>query len=404
MNLGWLIWGVACIACSTKTDDSGLVDDSPPAPTGHEQLFVATGEYSASPSWHAVLRFDEAEAADAVVTPAATVPLKASTDAAGTKLLFGHGMYLWQSRNEMFVSTLFTNSANAECAQCMPTTPSGSIAVLNNITTADGAQTVVRHIFGGHGAGDVTGVHQPHGLWIDEPRDLLYVANTFGHTLLVFANASAATGNVAPARTLTSAKLGSPANVFLDQPADRLFVASIATGGQANKPAILIYNRASTRDGADDPDVRIIGTATRLAEGNNQTTHNVWYDPTSKLMFVGHHTNEILIYDLAGVDLDPAAPTDLELVPRVIQVNENDGDVASWSVYGLAYVAAHDRLYVSTGATMGGPKPGAPPNAIKVYDGVSQTAASGRVAPTRVIGWSNGTTYFPPQPLWVIEQ
>jgi hypothetical protein len=37
-------------------------------------------------------------------------------------------------------------------------------------------------------------------LWIDEARDLLDVANTFGGSILVFDHASTADGNVAPAR------------------------------------------------------------------------------------------------------------------------------------------------------------------------------------------------------------
>jgi hypothetical protein len=56
--------------------------------------------------------------------------------------------------------------------------------------------------------------------------------------------------------------------------------------------------------------------------------------------------------------------------------------------------AEGDRLFIASK----GPG-GSPPNAIKVYDGVS--SSSGRARPARAIHWPSGGTYFPPQPLWV---
>lgn len=386
-------------------DDAGPTDSGTPA---HERLYVGTGEYNGKQNWHGVLRFEDAAALDSTAFgpyPAtSTIPIKSTTDSAGVKLNFAHGFYVWEARDEMYIATLFTRADNVECGPCDPMSPeqSGSVAVLSGISKADGPQKISRHLFGGDvPAQDATQINQPHGLWIDEGRDLLYVANTFGRKLLVFNSASTVSGNTPPSRILTSPKLGFPVFVFVEPSTDVMFIASMATPPIAPAPAILFYRNASNVDAAAEPDIRIMGPNTRLSAGNNQTTHNVWFDRTSKLLFVGHHTNEVLVYDLSKVDLENAGPMDLDLAPRVIDVSTLDADIPAWSVYGLFYVGAEDRLYVSTGHAMMGPSVGSPPNAVKVYDGVSSPMFSGREQPSRLIHWQNGNIYFPPQPLWV---
>src|SRR5262249_18491724 len=133
---------------------------------------------------------------------------------------------------------------------------------------------------------------------------------------------------------------------------------------------------------------------------NNQTTHNVWFDRKSGLLFVAHHTNEVLIFDLSGVDL-ASPPAEIDLAPRVLDASSSDAEIPHTSVYGLFYVPEADRLYVSVGYANMGPKPGTPPNGVFVYEGVSDPAVTGRAAPARKIGWSSSNKYFPPQPLWV---
>lgn len=369
----------------------------------HDRLFVGTGEYSATPDWHGILRFEDAFGADPM-TPDATIPMKQTTDAAGTKLLFEHSFFVHEGRDEMYVSTLFTNSANKECMPCDPMDPTqpGSIAVLQNISTVDGPQTVARHIFGGDDpVNDKTGLVQPHGVWVDVSHDELYVANTFGKNILVFADAAHANGNTPPTRTIYNPGLGTPVFVFVDEVNDWLFVASMPSPPEAPEPQIAIFRDASTLNGNIGPHLQLHGPNTRIGAGNNQTTHNVWYDRDTQLMFVGHHTNEVLIFDMKDVDFQAKPPVHLDLAPRVIDVSTSDADVAQWSVYGLFYVPEVDRLYVATGFAMGGPQAGTPPNAVLVFDGVSSPSVMGRAEPTQRIHWGNGDTYFPPQPLWV---
>jgi hypothetical protein len=245
---------------------------------------------------------------------------------------------------------------------------------------------------------------------MDTSRDLLYAANTFANNILVWNNASTVTGNVAPARTITYSSLGKPVHLYVDDVSDLMFVVSMNTGITQKGGAVFIFKSASTLSGSVTPFIRIYGPDTRLDSGNNQTTHNVWYDSGHKLLFVGHHTNEVLIFDLSTVDFQSSTPSDIAPAPRVIKINENDddSDQYNWSAYGLFYQADLDRLFVSAGNTNGGtatksgpPGVGLTTHAIRVYNTISDPSKSGRLTPDKNIKWSSVTTYYPPQPLWV---
>ncbi len=118
---------------------------------------------------------------------------------------------------------------------------------------------------------------------------------------------------------------------------------------------------------------------------------------------------------MSSVDFTVPGTTDLtSLAPRVLKINEStdNSDQHKWSAYGLFYVAATDRLYVSAGysgsSTLTGSCAGASgdesapaQNSVKVYDNVSDPSVSGVYTPTRVLHWSNQNQFYPPQPLWV---
>lgn len=371
-----------------------------------ERLFLGTGEYDPASLWDAVLRFDDSGSiAGSAATPDGTVPVKQVTSAgSGMSLNFAHSIFYDRSRDELYLASLFTNG--------VPPAPSGSIGVLANASSANGASVMVRHIFG-----PSIPFNKPHGVWVDTTRDILYAANTFAENILVWDHASGVDGDIPPDRIITysGSFMGKPVNVFVEPVSDLMFVAtmqSTAIAGGMGGPAIFVFKNASSLQGDRTPDVRIYGGTTRIDAGNNQTTHNVWYDATTGLMFVGHHTNEVLIFDLSGVNLAPAiVPTDYTaLAPRVLQINQNadNSDQYDWSCYGLFYLAEQDRLYVSAGHTQGGtattsgpPGTGLTDHAVRVYDGVSASSVSGVYPPTRNIFWSSVTTYYPPQPLWI---
>ena len=359
-----------------------------------ERLYVGTGTFDPAEDRHGILRFENAESLDSRTagpyTPDAIIPIKQTFDRFGVRLFFAHGLYLVESRDEMYVASILTNASNSD-GPFGPSDETGSIGVIANASEANGPQTLVRHIFGSN-----TQILLPHGVWVDETRDLLYVASPAAGNVLVFENASTVDGNIAPSRVIDHAKMGQPFFVFIDEAANRLFVASVDDGTpSAPEAALLIYNNASTLDGNVEPNVRIIGPNTRLEVGGD-TTHNVWYDSTTQLLFAAHRTNEILIFDLSTIDLSPASAMDYNLSPRVIKINEDptDADVRDWKASGLFYIPEEDRLYVSAD------HPAPVSQAIKVYDDVSDPSVSGMVTPTQVIHWANGR-YYSPQPLWV---
>ena len=387
-------------------DDAAPLDDDDAAPGG-DRLYFATGEYDPSTDWHAVLRFEGAESIDSLTTGPAeadgTLNVQATGDAAGISLNFAHDIHVDESRDELWMSALFTTEDGHPCAG--PGEVCGSIGVVGGASSLGGSAGLDRHLFG-----PSTEINQPHGIWIDGTRDMLYAANTFSMEVLVWHSASTADGDLAPDRDFFSWGMGAPVDVFVQSDQDRAFIASMNVFGAPEplQPQVLIYDDVSTLDGQVDWDYRIVGPSTRLAAGNNQTTHNVWFDADSDLLFVGHHTNEVLIFDLGPMWGNPG---DHDLTPRVLRINEDaDGsDEFDWSAYGFVLDPVTDELYVSAGYTPGNsefsgpPEPGSPRQAIKVYGGALEPTFGGNVTPSREIHWTSGNQYWPAQPLWLTK-
>lgn len=365
----------------------------------HERIYIGTGEYNPFPDWHGILRFEDAmnynsgPLCDSTYTPEGVIPVQACST--GTMFMnFEHGFYLDEGNDRMYVSTLFTNPGNILTTN--PDTAKGSIAIFDNMSTLNGGTSPTRHIFG-----DLTGLRQPHGCWLDESRDMLYVANSFACNILVFNNASTRDGNTPPDRIISWGTLAAPVYIYIDEVNDRMFVACSGIGC-GSQPKVAIYNNASTINGVIQPIITIEGSNTRLLHGN-PTVHNVWYNSLNGLLAVGHHTFELLFFDLNTISLNPGAPTTHNLTPRVIQINDEITltDTANHNLYGFFWDEERDMMFLSDGISSGGPTPGSPPNVIKIYENVSDTATHGVVTPARTICWSNGDVYFPPQPIWV---
>lgn len=382
---------------TTAAETTGPAPDlGGPPPAMGERLYIGTGEYLATQDWHGILRFDHSEELDSAVdgpfTPDATVNVQASADVDGVHLNFVHTIFVDEARDELYAGALFTTEEGMTCPMA---SLCGSIAVFAGASTMDGPQVVSRHLYG-----PKTGLLQPHGVWIDHSRDTLYVANTFAGQLLAWESASTVDGDLAPNRTVTWPEMGAPVFLYVDEPTDRAFVAVMPMIG-GKKPGVLIYPSISTLDGVQPPPHRIQGPSTRLEIGN-QTTHNVWFIAEGELLVVAHHTNEVLIYDLSGLEWGYQGPTlDHDLTPRVLEINEAADDQGKWSAYGIFYVRALDRLYVSAGYTPMGPAANSPEHAVKIYEGVHDPSLAGQVKPAREVRWTNVNQYFPPQPLWV---
>ena len=358
-----------------------------------------------------MLRFDESEnyniePGEILYVPDGTVPFKEGYINGTTKLNFGHGFYYHKSADRMYVATIFTNTNNYLTTNT--DTAVGAIAIYDNVSTADGAVNPTRYIFGSN-----TQLLQPHGCFLDESKDILYVANTFGGNILAFNNGSTITGNVAPDRVIEHDSLGLPVNVFVDSIIDRIFVCAMPAMGHGPghvpsklKSQIAIYNNASTQDGSVEPPVRITGDNTRMMM-INQTVHNSWFNASKNLLAVGHHTNELLIFDMDKFNWEPTVPSKFDMIPRVIRVDDPTlgHDSTDVNLYGFYWDIESDIMYCSVGVDNpgGGPTFTCPPNAVKIFSNISDSSVSGILAPDRVIYWSNCSMYYPPQPIWVTK-
>src|SRR5207237_9482132 len=78
-------------------------------------------------------------------------------------------------------------------------------------------------------AGDKTQLNWPAAIKLNPQNGDLYVANDIGQSILVFANAASARGNVAPVRAVKGPKtlLRNPTGVFLDVKNNELWASDL---------------------------------------------------------------------------------------------------------------------------------------------------------------------------------
>ncbi len=243
--------------------------------------------YVVSSGSNAILVFNNASRATGNIAPSRNITGAATTlntpggiwlDSANDSLYVVNGL------NSILVFTASTANGNVAPAR----TISGAATTLNNpygqiwldaaddrlyvtnglassilvftASTASGNVAPARTI-----AGAATTLGAPQGIWLDSASDQLYVADTGNDTILVFTNARTADGNIAPARTITSAGM-TPEWIWLDSVTDRLYVANYPT-------SILVFNGASTANGTVAP--------ARIISGGNTLLGNVrgiWLD------------------------------------------------------------------------------------------------------------------------------
>lgn len=409
-----------------------------------DRIYLGTGEYDCKRDWDSIIRFDAATTEGGILQEDGLIPVKHITDADGNHLNFIHNMYVVEERDEMYISSLFTGidykaQSGYDCTAFSDFTAleAGSVGIIANVSTATGPQTLARHLYG-----DKTGLKQPHGIWIDESRDILYIANTYASNILVYENASQVDGNLAPDRVISSPALRYSTYIMVDEATDRLFATNFSAINQGRTPlpddgsraSVLVFEQASTLDGVVTPSIRLIDDGvspdrTGLTNGAIHITHNVWYDAPSNLAFVAHHTDEVLIYDLGSVAEQCDDPYHCELAPQaLLQIGTGATLTAFPSVYSVVYDYALDRLYTTVGFTdftgyldlqtfevAPGDyiMPGFPQNGIYVFDGVRDLEGSLAPEPIAIIGWQSAIDahfdpaigvedrYFPPQPIWV---
>ncbi|HWF03403.1 MAG TPA: hypothetical protein VHA06_06935 [Candidatus Angelobacter sp.] len=177
------------------------------------------------------------------------------------------------------------------------------------------------------------------------PTGKLYVSNSNDNSIFRFDNAFTATGNVAPAATISggATTLSSPAFITLDSVNDRLFVANNGGAG------VLIFDNISTKTGSIAPERTITGPLIAPTD--------VAVDTAKDLLYVVDDT-EIYVFASASTATDPISPI-------------HDITV-SFAVSGIFIDSANDRLYVTDAAG----------NDVQVYNSASTQDGPPTVART----------------------
>jgi len=198
---------------------------------------------------NAILRFAAPDTLSGDVAPVAKISGSAST------LRCAHFGFLDVAHDRMYVAD--------------PCPPAG-VAVFDGISTLNGAVPPARRISGNSttiAVGTLENNDTMMTVAVDTLRDLLYVSSAKQDNsvaeVAVFANASTASGDIAPAHIITTPPvprrmLNFNHGVTVDIEHDRLFVASIGDG------SVLVFDSASTADGSLTPSRWLSGSKTGL--------------------------------------------------------------------------------------------------------------------------------------------
>lgn len=281
-----------------------------------------------------LLRFDNAFTASGNATPAATI--------------FG--------TNTTFSSPAFMTLDAPNDRLYIADNGDLSVVIYDNISTKNGNVAPNRII-----AGPLhTTLIGPTDVSLDKVRNLLYVADD--QEVVVFASASSATGDVTPARVLTTTFALGVAAVFIDASNDRLYAAD-PTGN-----AIAVFDNASTlATGTVTPNRTIQGASTLLG-----TPSGIQIDGLGRLIVSNANPPSITIYSNAGGANGNIAP--------VAQISgSNTG------------MSVPDQIVVDPTGT--GTVYNADPGAARIAAFANLNTATGNIAPTRKIsGSSTGIT------------
>lgn len=108
------------------------------------------------------------------------------------------------------------------------------------------------------------------GIALDTTRDILYVNNST--QILVFANVSTLSGNLTPTRTIQIAAPDSPSGLALDTTNDRLYLANYSN--------VLVFNNASTLTGT------AAASRTISISGQTLSSFGVSLDTAANLLYI----------------------------------------------------------------------------------------------------------------------
>ena len=165
----------------------------------------------------------------------------------------------------------------------------------------------------------------------------LYVSIPSSNSILRFDNASTATGTANPAAVIkgASSTLNSPQHIFIDEAADRLYVANQAAA------SILVFDAISTKNGSVPPTRTISGPATSLLAPSD-----VAVDTVKNILYVADGVDLLAFNNASTVNSNTAFDRDIKF---------------GFTIAAMYLDSAFDRLYLVDSGT----------NAIDVFDSAS---------------------------------
>lgn len=250
-----------CVISPRRTAGGGGGTPTP-TPVGGTggQLYVANATNNA------ILRFDKASSASGNIPPAATI------SGSQTQISNPQHIFVATTGDKLFVANQGT----------------AGVLVFDAVSTKTGNVAPARTI-----SGSSTGLASPVDVALDEPRDILYVADT--RDVLVFSSGSTATGNIPFLHDIQAGFIISA--LYLDAANDRLFLADSAAN------AIHIYDNASTLNLKVASTRTIVGAATLLDQPSG-----VGVDAVGKLV-VANAGGSITVYVNAAATSGNIAPS-----------------------------------------------------------------------------------------------
>lgn len=228
-----------------------------------------------------------------------------------TQLTVPTGIDVDVSTGRVFVVN--NNSPNNVNAAGGANTDSPSVLVFNDInTTCTEALCNIspsRRIGGDVSAESSTTLSNPLGIAFDPVRDITYIANTGGNTILSYS----LEGNLAPLQVNAGANtsLFVPSSFFYDTALDRLYVANASTG---SSPApFSVYDQVSKQAfGSAAVPSNLVPSWKLAAASNFEKPRGIYIDKTRKLMiFLDGKTSPgfgLFIYGLTSGFQDATSP------------------------------------------------------------------------------------------------
>jgi DNA-binding beta-propeller fold protein YncE len=204
--------------------------------------------------------------------------------------------------------------------------------------------------------GNRTQLNWPGAMSLDPGTGDLYVANDVNHSVLVFAGAATASGNVAPARVIKGSKTGllNPTGLFVDAVHQELWVSNLGNSSAMAFPLKANGDVAPLRTIRSSPKSHLSLTFGRSTA--------VTFDGKRSELLVPNCVNHPQIAAFARMAVEDTPP---------LRKLEGQGTLLGRTMHDLAYDAMHDEIVVTNAFAQ----------AILTFRG----GAGGEEAPIRVI-------------------